>query len=269
MSLAALVRPSYIYLYYALFIFLPAYLIFLRNVSPRKTAAVSLTFLVPFCSLVLPWMLRNLEYYGVFDVSVGYGSSVLIERVAFNMMTWREFLVSWIYWLPDFGDNLAAFLFAPEYWRRLDFFHPEGFYLVGNSEFKNTINSLASTGPERLRILIGEYILAEPFKHVIVTLALAWRGMLVGKYFSLFGVAALFPALRLLKKRHEIDKLLAFAFPFFFMLGFNAFVSVNPARYNVPLVFIYSLAISVVLMSLVSFLQQKITGGRNSQTGYG
>ncbi|WP_343564256.1 hypothetical protein [Kiloniella sp. b19] len=258
LSLAALARPPYLYLYYALVLALPVYLLLARKLPLQKILAVSLTFLVPFCVLVLPWMLRNLEYYGVFGVSAGYASFILSERVTYNLMTWQEFLVSWIYWLPDFGDSLAASLFAPEYWQRLDFGYPEGFYLIGNTETRSTIYSLASTDPERVRILVSQYILAEPFKHVMVTLALAWRGMLVVKYFSLFGVVALFPALKRLGKRQEGDKLLAFAFSFFFMLGFNAFVSVNVARYNVPLIFIYSLAVAVVLAALVSFFQQKL-----------
>jgi hypothetical protein len=139
-------------------------------------------------------------------------------------MSWREFLVSWIYWLPDFGDNLAADLFPAEYWQRLDFDHPDGFYRLGGSEIRDMVYAMAPTDQARVSFLFKDFILAEPLQHVLVTFALAWRGMLISKYFSLLGVLTLGPAIVYLKGRVEIRKILAFAFPFFLAFGRNMLI---------------------------------------------
>ncbi|WP_417781856.1 hypothetical protein [Terasakiella pusilla] len=259
---AALTRPSYMYLIYALVPFLPFYMVAVRKLRPRDAIKNTAAFILSICIIIGPWILRNYYYYDFASVSVGYGSYILSERVAYNEMTWTEWAVSFIYWLPDFGDKLASALFSEEFYQRLNFESPTGFYLIGNTEFRNEIYSLASTEAERRAILLNDYIFQDLFKHIMVTFTMVCRGMWTGKYFGLVGFVFLVPGILILRHRVRFATLCAFAVPFYFMLGLNAFVSVSIPRYNMPMQMFYALFIAAVFYYAVSKKwRQSLTSG--------
>ncbi|WP_085907270.1 hypothetical protein [Kiloniella majae] len=255
LSIAVLTRPSYLYLVYFLILAIPFYWLVIKKEKPKELLFKTGIFLLPFILFVIPWMLRNYSYYGVFGVSAGYGPHILSERVTYNMMSWTEYAVSFIYWLPDFGDSLSKSLFPAEFYQKLDFGYPEGYYAYGNSIMRAEIYEQAATEKERISLLLNGYILPDIVKHIMVTLSLSLRGMWVAKYFGLIGVLALIPGFIQLKKMAGTAPVLFFAFPFFFMVGFNAFVSVSIPRYNVPLVMIYAIAIVLTAWSIWKLVQ--------------
>ncbi|WP_417452913.1 hypothetical protein [Kiloniella sp.] len=258
LSIAVLTRPSYLYLVYFLILGIPLYWLLIKKEGLKEAVFKTGAFLLPFILFVLPWMLRNYSYYGVFGVSAGYGPHILSERVAYNMMSWAEYAVSFIYWLPDFGDSLSRSLFPVELYQKLGFGHPEGYYKYGNSVMRAEIYRQAATEKERISLLLNGYILPDIVKHIMVTFSLSLRGMWVAKYFGLIGVFALIPGFIQLKKIAGTAPVLFFAFPFFFMVGFNAFVSVSIPRYNVPLVMIYSIAIVLTGYALWKLVQRRL-----------
>ncbi|WP_125911824.1 hypothetical protein [Kiloniella majae] len=255
LSIAVLTRPSYLYLLYFLILGIPLYWLVIKKEGLKEALFKTSAFLLPFILFVIPWMFRNYSYHGVFGVSAGYGPYILSERVAYNMMSWTEYAVSFIYWLPDFGDSLSKILFPVELYQKLDFGHPEGYYRYGNSIMRAVIYEQATTEKERISLLLNGYILPDIVKHIMVTLSLSLRGMWVAKYFGLIGVLALIPGFIQLRKMVGTAPVLFFAFPFFFMVGFNAFVSVSIPRYNVPLVMIYAIAIVLTACSIWKLVQ--------------
>ncbi|WP_156176656.1 hypothetical protein [Kiloniella spongiae] len=255
LCIAVLTRPSFLYLVYFLILGIPCYWLFVKKEGAKEILFKTGVFLLPFILFVIPWMFRNYSYHGVFGVSAGYGPYILSERVAYNMMSWTEYAVSFIYWLPDFGDSLSKSLFPAELYQKLDFGYPEGYYKYGNSVMRAEIYEQAATEKERISLLLNGYILPDIVKHIMVTLSLSLRGMWVAKYFGLIGVLALIPGFIQLKKIAGTAPVMFFAFPFFFMVGFNAFVSVSIPRYNVPLVMIYAIAIVLTACSIWKLVQ--------------
>jgi len=243
LGLTALVRPAHAYLLYFLLLALPAALLAReRRAGPAARAATGLA--AGYLLAVGPWLIRNYLVLGAPVLTAGYAGYILVQRVAYNAMTWREWLVAFVYWLPDFGDWLAAKYIDPELWARLTFHLPQSFYRVGNGELRARTLAAAGSGDAYLGYLLREYVLAQPLRHLLVTLPLAWRGIWVAKYWGLLSFLFFVPTALRSARRRAWD-FLVFAAPAWFMLLFNAAVSVNVVRYNIGL--IPSLAIAVAL----------------------
>lgn len=254
---ASLTRPSYLYLCYFLVLTLPFYLLFFKKETVAGALKNTSFLVVTLVLFIGPWIFRNYYYFDVANVSAGYGSFILAERVSYNLMTWGEYIASFIYWLPDFGDTLAAALFPHSQYARLEFDTPDGFYLYGNTVFRQEIYAMADTEAARMSLLLKDYVLADLFKHVMVTFTMVFRGMWVAKYFGLVGAALSIPAFLILKRSVGGWPIFYFILPFFFMLGLNAFVSVSIPRYNMPMVCIFGLAGAVVFTHLWTWIKSK------------
>ena len=149
-------------------------------------------------------------------------------------MTWREFCISFIYWLPWPGEALVKKLFHEAEYRRLSFDAPDSFYVSGISKHKQALRQRFADEADRMHYLLHEGIIGDFCKHTLVSVALAYRGIWIVKYWTLLlslhsfisCTAACFGA---------GPRLLIFALPAIFMLGLHAFVSVNVHRYNIIL----------------------------------
>lgn len=259
---ATLTRPSYMYLFYAMVPLLPLYYLIVKQDTLWDVIKKTVPFFLAFGLVTGPWIFRNYYYYDSASVSAGYGAFILAQRVAYNLMTWMEWSASFFYWMPDFGDKLVASLFSEENYRRLKFDTEDGFYLYGNNVFRQEVFAMAATEEGRMSILMNQYVLGDWFKHVMVTLAMVTRGMWTAKYFGLVGFVALIPAIYMLRHRIHWGTMLAFAFPLYFMLGLNAFVSVSIPRYNMPLLMFYALAVATVVFYLSSKTWRRKIKGR-------
>ena len=248
----ALARPSYQYLIPFAGFVVVAWRVFWQRTRLGPSLGGPAVMLAAAGAILLPVVVHNYFSIGQATIST-FGPSVLIERLAYNTMTWAEWGVSFIYWLPDFGDNLARSLFAEELWTRLTWYDPASFYMMGRGDFYRTVyGEVAKQGPgEGLGFLIREYIAGDLGKHLAVTMSLALRGQWVGNYISLIGFVLLPVALSILRGRRRVALFLVYSLPIYFMLGFYAFVSVNVVRYNEPLIAIFALSIAVVVVRLV------------------
>ena len=255
LGLLALVRPSFLYLVYFV-LFYQLTLFAFRKSELNWVGASRLAVSITSCTLVVgPLVLHNWLVHGIPAISDGYASHILVQRVAYNAMTLNEWLVSWIYWLPDFGDSWAAYLFPPELYDRLTFHHPSSFYLVGNTTLRASTLAEAGDASTHLDYLLKEYVLEEIGKHLMVTLALAWRGIWISKYPGLVLLLLFIPVLisQLRRRRYE---LFVYALPALFMLGFHAFVSVSIPRYNLIMIPALAAGSSVVF----AWLAERIYG---------
>jgi len=250
-GLLVLVRPSFLYLFYVVLLCQVA---LFPSRAPRpmlgKTIAL-VSCLAAFGVVVGPWVLRNWILLDTAAITDGYSSLILVQRVAYNAMSLHEWLVSFVYWLPDFGDKLAASLFEPASYVRLSFDDPQGFYLTGNFALRESTLAAAGGTEEHFGYLIREHILAQPLWHSTVSLALAWRGMWVGQYWGLVAIAVFLPVL-FIAARRRWHAFFVYVAPAWFMLGFHAFVSVNVVRYNLILIPGLSLAVAWAATQLLT-----------------
>ena len=236
-GLLVLTKPAFAYLFYALVIVL-SYWQAAAHRNSRQLWTTALFLTVPYLLIVGPWLARNYFLFDTTSMTQGYAAWALSQRLAYNMMTGLELSVSLIYWLPDFGDKLAAALYPPEAWQRLDLGAKDGFYLIGNYEYLQQTLAAAGSKANHLNYLINEELLPNIGKHIAVTFALVWRGLWVAKYWGLIAVplAMAYGAVAVSRRRSDI------LLPFFacaFMLGLYAFVSIGLPRYSdlyIPLI---------------------------------
>lgn len=241
---AALTRPSYIYLFYVTALTLALLTLLDRQWMPKVAFGHLVLFAGMAIIALLPWALRNWTHFGDFAITAGYGPYILAQRVMYNQMTWAEWGVSWIFWLPDFGDKLAKALFAPERYQKLGFYTPESYFLRGHALFAELKQRLPDT-KDQYNFLLQNHILSDPIKHTVVSASLTLRGMWVGKYLSVVGLLLLTPAGFQLARRGMLVSFIAFAGPLIFMAALHGFVTLNVPRYNTPLIALYAFVVAV------------------------
>ena len=223
LGVLALARPSFAWLACFLVLCQIACLFVGRSRSDRFATKHVAATVAGFVCVAGPWVARNWIVHDVAAISDGYASYILVQRVAYNAMTFNEWLVSWMYWFPR-GNMLAASLFPSELYNRLNYHHPESFYRVGNDVLRAATLEAAGGVSNHLGHLLRKHVFADPVQHLLVTLPLMWRG---GAYMFLLLVPALVWSLK--EKRWDFPIL---CLPSVFMLVFYASVSVSVLRYN-------------------------------------
>ena len=250
LAVAALARPSYLYLIEVLIPILALIAILHRGGRVRLPHAGG--FAAGVGLMLTPWIFRNVAMFGDAALTSGYGGFILAQRLSYNAMNWKEWGIAFIHWLPDFGDNLSRTLFDPKDYVRLGWDDPTSFYAVGNGNYQSETLKAAGGREKHLAYLMQHKLGGDLFKHTMVTLPLAWRGMWIGKYLSLIGFIAIWPVGKEIARQDRLRLLLALALPLAFMLGLHAFVSVNVRRYNVPIVALFSVTAAYAAICLAA-----------------
>lgn len=247
LGLASLSRPAYAYLFYAVAPVLLALALFGRQRwqgLPKPTSA--LAFAGATLLVMAPWMVRNVIQFGDPTLSRGYAEVILMQRVSYNQMSLAEWGVAWIYWLPDFGDEIAKRLFLPHLYELLGWSHPKNYYLDGGlGAFRQAILDANPRDDDVLGVLYRTYLIGDLPKHVLVTLPLTMRGLGVAKYLSVTGVLLAWPVMRQLHADGRLSLFLAALLPPLLMAGLHGFVSVNIEHYNLPMLAVYATVVSV------------------------
>ena len=83
----------------------------------------------------------------------------------------------------------------------------------------------------------------------MVSLPIFWRGIFIGKYWGVLGLAC-FLLLMAYFSRPTVRRLYLLSLPAWFLVGLHAFVSVNVTRYNLVLMPYYALAMVLVFTML-------------------
>lgn len=251
-GLAALTRPSAQYAVFAVAFGLALIGAIRLFEAPRKPLLVgAAAVLLGYALMISPWLARNTYEFDKAFLTRGYASFILVERVSYNRMNWSEFATSFVYWLPWPGQQIAEAYFDPASYRRLSSETPDGFYGRGiGADRQELVNSFPEDS-DRLAHLLETRIFGDFPKHATVTIAMAYRGIWVVKFWTLIAVPVflylLFAAL--VRRRHW--EFAVFSLPAFFMLFFHAFVSVNVHRYNLILMPSFALATGWFVLALV------------------
>jgi 4-amino-4-deoxy-L-arabinose transferase-like glycosyltransferase len=257
LGLAILCRPSFLYLAWGGLAV--GALIAIRGRHPAAVAALA-AFAGGTVLVVLPWLLRNALVLHRFTLSFGYASHTLIQRVAFDAMNPREYGLSFVCWLPD-GSGLGRLLAGRHACDRFGWDeHPDSFYAIGTGPLMQ--RSLAASGgwPGHMHYVVHHYLLAEPLRHLLVTVPLALRGLYVDHYWGLLLAPVSALAIVSAARRRAVGILLL-SLPAWLLLLFNALVAVNQPRYNLLLILPFSLAGAM----LIEHLWQRARGGSAPQ----
>ncbi len=234
LGLATLVRPGYAWLLYVTVPFAALALHYGRQLPWREVALLTAVFAAGYAVVVAPWLIRNAAVLGSFALTEGYATLILSMRIGYNDMTAREWLAAFVYWLPDFGDDLGRALFGSETVARLGFDGPDSLRLA-SSTLRAQAAAAADTPSGQAGYLIRTHILGDLPWHLAVSFALAWRGLWIVKYWGLIGVLVSAPVAVIAARRRLWD-FIVLAMPPVFMLGLHAFVSENVPRYNLILI---------------------------------
>lgn len=232
-GVAALVRPTFAYVAYAT---VAAALLLALTPRARRAALIAAgAVALGYALAVAPWMLRNLTVFGDTALTGRYADIILAQRVAYNAMPLDEWLASFVYWMPDFGDDLGRALFGAETVRRLDWFSPDSYYVLSLGAWREAFIEAAGGREQLLGWLLWEKVIGDLPKHLAVTLPLILRGLWVSKYFGLIGALFLIPALVVGLRRRAWPWLAFCAVPLF-LLVLHAGVSPSIPRYNLLLI---------------------------------
>ena len=254
LGLLVLTRPTFTYVFW--FMLVAGIVIALFGRQWHAMRAGLAVFVVAYGVVILPWMARNEIQFGELTLAdSAYGAKALSHRVGYNRMTAAEWGVAFIYWFPDFGDQLAKSLFPLHTYERLGWSSPKSFYQVGVRDVLVKTLEAAGSKKDHLNYLLRTEVFANPVRHSLVSLPLAWRGMFVDKYWGIIGWICCVWLLSRTARRREWSYWIL-CLPPFFLLAFHAAVSVSIPRYSVPLIPVLSLAIGLALMQLGAKLAQ-------------
>lgn len=231
-GLLALTRPSFVYAFYLCMVALA--LSALRSDWRRRSLVDALLLVAGYAVVVAPWTVRNALLFDRATITAGYAGYVMAPRMAYNAMTLGEWATSFWYWLPELG-HLAENWLPRDYWRKLSFEEADSYYSLGSSVVATQVLAAAGSPDKELGYILRELLFPNLFKHILVTLSLAWRGVWIAKYWGLICVPTSVVVLAKAVRRRWWT-LLIFSAPGWFLLGFHAFVSTNVTRYNVIMV---------------------------------
>ena len=245
LGLLCLTRPEYHYLFLASVIGGAGFCAWKKKAFFMQ---VLLIFCLGYYSVVGSWQLRNLYHFQDPAITSNYGSIVLAYRTAYNRMSWTEWAVAFVYWFPDVGDSIAERLFEARHYEKLGF-DAGSYYAKTSLEIINELETNTTSPDQAMSYLLTHEILGQFFKHCMVSLPIFWRGIFIGKYWGVLGLAC-FLLLMAYFPRPTVRRLYLLSLPAWFLVGLHAFVSVNVTRYNLVLLPYYALAMVLVFTML-------------------
>jgi 4-amino-4-deoxy-L-arabinose transferase-like glycosyltransferase len=239
LGLTALTRPGFLYLlpFCVLLACLHAARRWRTPPGWRAAAAMALAG----AAVLAPWIIRNRLVLGRTALTYGYDSHTLVQRIAFDTMTWREYGLAYLCWLPD-GTSLGRRWIGPGACDRFGWDdQPTSFYMLGLRHMLDQTLAAAGGYDHHLSYLLHNFILPHLAWHMMVSIPFALRGAYVAHWWGLLLLPVCLWVTAASLRRGE-GRLLAVALPALFMLAFNASVAVNQVRYNLLLVPAYSVA---------------------------
>ncbi len=152
-----------------------------HKLSVRKLGlGYSMAILFAFALVTAPWLIRNQMYFGNSQVTSG-GEIVLRVRAEYNQMTANEYLASFVFWTAAGRERLAGLIFEYDDYKRLKRDNYEdGYYKSARARASAIAHEVGADVTETRQLVVAEakrMILDAPFKHLLVSIPVAWRGL--------------------------------------------------------------------------------------------
>src|SRR5882757_4832923 len=234
LGLLCLTRPSFVVLVPGVLLLIAAGSRLL-DAKTRPSAWKSAAVFVTVVALTIgPWILRNHFSVGKWGLTEEYGSAVLIERFAYNDMNPMEFVTAFPYCTPGLGDLLFDQVYGRDSMHRFVFHTRDSFFHVGRGRRDALVQEHGRHDP-LIGGIVREELRANWWRHLLVSVPLAWCGMWAGWIVGLVLVPLFaYASVRALRKREPV--LLLYAAPAIIMLGLHAAVANHYTRYNLILI---------------------------------
>src|ERR1043166_1732222 len=183
LGLLCLTRPAYVVLIPVLMLFIVLAAKWVAHES--KGVWRNLLAFTAACFLgVAPWIVRNHVSVGKWGLTEEYGAVVLIERFAYNDMTWKEFALAFPYCTPGIGDLAFDLYGGTDSMHRFVYNSPGSFFEMGRGRRNMLVQEYGKLDPQIARIVLDE-MRTNGWKHLLVSIPLGWCGMWAGWLWSL------------------------------------------------------------------------------------
>jgi 4-amino-4-deoxy-L-arabinose transferase-like glycosyltransferase len=247
LGLLCLTKPSYLILFPVVVVLSVLYLYWVA--APRRPHAGRrvLAFSLAFSCVIGAWVARNAISVGKLGFTEEYGAAVLIERFAYNDMTGREFYQAFPYCTPGIGDLAFDLVYGADSMHRFVYHTKESFFHVGRDHRDALVAQYGRLDPLILGIFRDE-MRANWWRHLLVSIPLAWCGMWAGWIASLVMVPLfVWACMRAVRRRQPL--LLFYAAPAVAMLGLDALIGNHYTRYNLVLMGPYAVGAAWIMSS--------------------
>src|SRR5262249_33518867 len=194
-----------------------------------------------------PWLVRNHVSVGKWGLTEEYGSAVLIERFAYNDMTPWEFVTAFPYCTPGLGDLAFDLVYGKDSMHRFVYHTRDSFFHVGRGRRDALVTEHGRLDPLIAGIMLDE-MRANWWRHLLVSVPLAWCGMWAGWLFALL-LVPLFAWACVRAARQSEPLLLLYATPAIVMLGLHAAMANHYTRYNLILIGPFAVAAASIISS--------------------
>ncbi len=287
MAVLVLTKAIFIYLIYILMI-IALILLFkkYRTVWKKFLAGICL-FLFIYFAIVGGWMFRNYRHFNEFTLS-NKGGIVLYYRSVLNTMTRKEYLASFIYWLPGEGarETLLNMFFDEEDYKNLDRKDESGYRQGTKKVLAGMQDSYIQQGySEQESVLLADRemrqaalqrIIKDPARHILATIPIAWKGTFIETGYSfmirnpnwfilqlrsvvflnIFLFFCFFYVIiySIVKKKWAVS---LFFLPPFYMFFMHSFITHNKPRYNYPLIPLMIIAIVLLAYYFIQMYKNR------------
>ena len=262
---------SFLTLTKAIFLyFIPLPLLILLVVLMLNKKDQSYTLRISIClvfigCLILPlhsWMQRNQAVSDQYVITMERSGIALNTRDRLNEMSWPEYAASFIYWIRGSGDSMAARLFPKEHWDKLRVEHPEGYYLTAQLGYPAKVREVmanSEVSQTNARNIVDKAIIANilerPLKHLVVNIAVFWRGIWVDE-FIIFSLPGLISLVIWATRNGNLALIMALT-PSLFNLLIYPTISLNVPRYQITALPALSLGTMFTIIWITLFFRRK------------
>jgi hypothetical protein len=251
-GLLALTRPSFVVLAPVVAGLIAGNGLWRLRAGWRPVSKHLLAFAIAWLMIIGPWLARNALSVRSWGMTEEYGSATLIERFAFNDMTAREFVLAFPYCLPEIGEPMIDWAFGPQAMERFVYYTPKSFFHVGRLERDKLVEAHGRLDP-LIGALVRDEMRQHWWRHILVSVPLAWCGMWVGGLLGL-ALVPLFVCATVLVVRRSQFLFLLYATPALVMLALHAAVANHYTRYNLILIGPFCAAAAWIICRFASSL---------------
>jgi hypothetical protein len=218
----------------------------------RLLAAVpsALVFVLAAALVLAPWLVRNAVSLGKLGFTEEYGAVVIIERLAFNSMTAKEFALAFPYCVPAVGPAAVNALAGRDAMSRFQWNAPGSFFEQGRGRRDSLVKAHGRLDPIMGGLLHAE-MARDWWRHVGSSLALSWCGLWVSGLWSV-PLLPLFAAAGVIALRRRQPLLLLYAVPALVLVGVHGVLANHYPRYNLGLIGPIAVGAAWMILRLVA-----------------
>jgi len=289
LAILTLIKAIFMYLIGILVIVLVILLFKYAKENKRKFIAGIILFVVSYSVIVGGWMFRNDTHFNQWTIT-NKGGIVLYYRSELDAMTTKEFMASFIYWLPgkQMKESILERFFNEEDYIRLNksLENEVGYRRLANNDLQGLVDLYKEKGYEEqeanlyadrdLRKIAIKNILTNPLRHILISIPIAWFGSWVETGYKLilsnqnilfieFRSAIFIPIIifacffasiiwAIARKRWGI--ILFMMTPLYLYL-MNILVTFGKERYNFPLIPILNISVILIVFFVISKIKEK------------